>query len=119
MKDWHWERVLPDETLWGITIPKSELFFMNCILPELVGKFYIKAQEDENVSTVANDHTSLKTVFCYCKQPGFGTMIGCDSIQCTIEWWFHIDCLKLKSIPDGQCFCPEYQTSRKNTNTKK
>ena len=42
----------------GITIPKSEIFFMNCILPELVGKFYARAQQNENVSTVANDHTS-------------------------------------------------------------
>ena len=38
-KDWHWERTLPDETFWGITIPKSEILFMNCILPKLVRKF--------------------------------------------------------------------------------
>ena len=57
-KDWYWERILLDETFLGITIPKSEIFFMDCILPELVGKFYTRAQQNENVSTVANDHTS-------------------------------------------------------------
>ena len=53
-----WEQILPDEIFWGITIPKSDIFFMNCILPELVGKFYTRAQENKNVSTVTNDHTS-------------------------------------------------------------
>ena len=90
---------------------------MNCILPELLGKVYTRAQQNENVSTVANDYASPKAVFCYCKQPDFGTMIGCDNIQCTIGW-FHLDCLKLESTPDGQWFCPECQTRRKNTKTK-
>ena len=44
-------------------------------------------------------------------------MTGCDNIQCAIGW-FHLDCLKLESIPDGQRFCLECQTSGKNTKTK-
>ena len=69
-----------NEIFWRIIIPKSEIFFMNCILPESFEKFYTRAEENENVSTFANDHTLLEAVFCYCKQPDFVTMTRCNNI---------------------------------------
>ena len=56
---------------------------MSYILPELVGKFYARAQKNENVLTTANNHTLL---FCYCKQPEFGIIFGCDNVQCIMGY---------------------------------
>ncbi len=45
-------------------------------------------------------------VYCYCKQPEDERhMIACDNPACTIEW-YHMDCLKIKTIPKGKWFSP-------------
>ncbi len=53
--------------------------------------------------------TTMKT-YCYCNEPEDESrdMIGCDNSSCSIEW-FHIDCLKIKSIPSGKWYCPDCQ----------
>ena len=70
---------------------------MNCIFSEFVGKFYTRVQEKKNVSTVTNDHTVLEAVFCSFKKRGFGTMIGCDNIQCTVDWVVPYSLFKCKT----------------------
>ena len=38
-----------------------------------------------------------------------GDMIGCDNDLCPIMW-FHMHCLNIDSIPDGEWFCPNCQS---------
>ncbi len=53
----------------------------------------------------SNEHGSEPT-YCYCKQPAYGEMIGCDAnTDCEIEW-FHYGCVGLETPPKDQWFCP-------------
>ena len=62
------------------------------------------ASEDEG-----EDETDDK-VYCYCSQPSYGEMVGCENPSCKREW-FHISCLGLKTVPQEEhWFCPECRT---------
>ena len=37
-------------------------------------------------------------VYCFCRRPAFGEMIGCDDDACLLEW-FHYDCVGLRVAP--------------------
>lgn len=62
---------------------------------------------DDGNTCGVNTSTTVKT-YCYCNEPEDESrdMIGCDNPSCSIEW-FHIDCLKIKSIPSGKWYCPD------------
>ncbi|KNE65402.1 hypothetical protein AMAG_11033 [Allomyces macrogynus ATCC 38327] len=38
------------------------------------------------------------TPYCYCRQPSYGQMIGCDNKRCKVEW-FHYECVGLPAGP--------------------
>ena len=71
---------------------------------------------DETADTISSvpstsdfplDETAL---YCYCKKPDDGLqMIACDNQACAIEW-FHMSCLKIKSVPKGKWYCPTCRT---------
>lgn len=44
--------------------------------------------------------------YCLCHQVSFGEMIGCDNIDCPIEW-FHFQCVGLAAKPKGKWYCPK------------
>ena len=44
--------------------------------------------------------------YCLCHQVSYGEMIGCDNLECPIEW-FHFVCVDLKTKPKGKWFCPK------------
>lgn len=45
--------------------------------------------------------------YCYCGQPSYGEMVGCDAnSDCEIEW-FHYGCVGLEAPPQDQWFCPD------------
>ncbi|GAA6059361.1 hypothetical protein JCM10212_003259 [Sporobolomyces blumeae] len=46
------------------------------------------------------------TPYCFCHRPSFGEMIGCDAPDCKIEW-FHLNCVGLKTTPEGSWFCSQ------------
>ncbi len=52
----------------------------------------------------SGDHS---TTYCYCREPQCegDEMTGCDNSNCKIEW-FHVRCLKIKTIPTGKWYCP-------------
>ncbi len=62
----------------------------------------------------------MEKLYCYCNQPESGDMIGCDNVDCSIEW-FHFECLKIKNAPIGQWYCPDFrklpQFTKKNNVT--
>ena len=124
----HIERIYKDETFWDECLAKAKQFFMTCLLPELLGKWYTRptvpqrdnsqcerAEQSSN-SDQSNNMDQLQQIqqnqgtFCYCHGPDTGTMIGCDNKDCSIQW-FHIKCLRIKEscIPKGKWYCPDCQ----------
>ena len=106
----HIERITKDVKFWSNCIEKAEYFFKNCLLPELVGKWYTHLKRSyatsfdvPGASSCSND--SSNEVYCYCKGQEEGQMIACD-IQDCIQW-FHFECLKMKQAPKGKWFCPD------------
>ncbi|KAG5285578.1 hypothetical protein AALO_G00004990 [Alosa alosa] len=43
--------------------------------------------------------------YCLCSQVSYGEMIGCDNLDCPIEW-FHFACVGLATKPKGKWYCP-------------
>uniref|UniRef100_A0A0K2VH69 Inhibitor of growth protein n=2 Tax=Lepeophtheirus salmonis TaxID=72036 RepID=A0A0K2VH69_LEPSM len=43
--------------------------------------------------------------YCTCHQVSYGEMIGCDNVDCPIEW-FHFGCMGLNTKPKGRWYCP-------------
>ncbi len=103
----HIERLYADSEFWSVCIKKSSEFFNLCILPELVGRWYSRPISSGNVAINSPEPSSdMIKVYCYCKQPeDERQMIACDNPACSIEW-FHVDCLKIKTVPKGKWFCP-------------
>jgi len=58
---------------------------------------------DVDGGVAADDDEEL---YCYCRRPEEGTMIGCDNSDCKIEW-FHLSCLRLAIAPKGKWYCPD------------
>jgi len=44
--------------------------------------------------------------YCLCQQVSYGEMIGCDNVDCPIEW-FHFGCMQLTTKPKGKWYCPK------------
>ena len=119
----HIERIYRDETFWDECVAKVKPFFMTCLLPEILGKWYTRPSEPqsdngqcEQAGQSSNDVPKLQQVhqnqrtFCYCHGPDTGLMIGCDNKDCRIQW-FHTKCLDINklSIPKGDWYCPDCQ----------
>lgn len=108
-QDIHIERIYPDEELWSEVEVKSSKFFLLGILPELLGKWYIRPARLNVPEMDESDGESGP--WCYCREDIDGSLlIGCDNEECKIVW-FHMTCLKLDKAPSGQWFCPTCQTS--------
>lgn len=57
--------------------------------------------------------------YCYCNQPSYGEMVGCENENCPREW-FHLSCLSLKQAPeDEEWYCPECRTEAAAGGNKK
>lgn len=50
--------------------------------------------------------------YCLCSQVSYGEMIGCDNVDCPIEW-FHFACVNLMVKPKGKWYCPKCSLDRK------
>nr|KAG5695768.1 hypothetical protein BaRGS_013856 [Batillaria attramentaria] len=51
--------------------------------------------------------------YCLCQQVSYGEMIGCDNMECKIEW-FHFNCVGLTNKPKGKWYCPTCRGDRPN-----
>lgn len=52
-----------------------------------------------------------KNIWCVCRRPAYGQMIGCNDINCRTNW-FHMDCLGLSTRPEGDWFCDSCNHSK-------
>ncbi|GMH35107.1 hypothetical protein BSKO_02975 [Bryopsis sp. KO-2023] len=56
--------------------------------------------------TSGPEFDSVEPKYCRCNQVSYGEMVGCDGVDCPIEW-FHFECVGLKEKPKGKWYCPE------------
>ncbi len=78
------------EELWLNCVSQDRVLFENSILPELLGKFFSRPPEAKIPSVTLE---SVNEVYCYCRGPEAGDMVGCDHKGCPYKW-FHLSCLK-------------------------
>ena len=55
---------------------------------------------NKNMSIVLNE-----PLYCLCRQPAHGLMMGCDNSECQIRW-FHFECVGLNTKPTRKWYCP-------------
>lgn len=97
-----------DETLIDEIVSKGKLFFLNCILPELLAKRYssvksVPASRDINQSAVPFHSANLNQYICYCQDPAReGETIMCCSDMCVIHE-FHKSCTRSKVFRNWIC----------------
>ena len=56
--------------------------------------------------------TDVNDKYCICGGPFDSDMIACDFPNCPIEW-YHLRCLNIADIPDGEWFCQDCSSKRK------
>ena len=118
--DVHIERIERDEQLWNHVEPRAKAFFVQAILPELVGKLFSKPQpskvhatQDNAMSalySVSDDGREVPIVICRCRCPYDANerVVCCSNENCEFRW-FHLKCLKLKRMPSCKLswYCPD------------
>ena len=92
-------------------VEKFNSFVLLFLLPELLtnrlnntGTPYDPYTEDASV----DDDTTL---YCICREPEYGPMIGCDASSCK-NMWFHFSCVGVTEEPDGEWYCPDCRQSQ-------
>ncbi|GAA5923041.1 uncharacterized protein JCM15063_003508 [Sporobolomyces koalae] len=74
-----------------------------------------KRQEEQSPAPTIEEESGEAedlTPYCFCHRPSFGEMIGCDAPDCKIEW-FHLNCVGLKTTPEGSWFCSQCEPKMK------
>lgn len=93
---------------------------LNCFLQRVGNNSngYIKTEdEDEEEDDGLGDGLDMpvdpnEPTYCLCHQVSYGEMIGCDNMDCPIEW-FHFACVGLTTKPKGKWYCPKCNQDRK------
>ena len=78
-----------DTDFWQECVPKAELFFRNCLLPEILGKWHTRPTQCTSTTNPASTPaiSSSEPMHCYCRGPEESTMIACDNPDCPVEWF--------------------------------
>ena len=131
-EDLHVERINPNPAFVEENLVKVKHFFDVAVLPELIGRWFSRPTESKSLSLACESSPSACTsgsaqtpdadnpelektkLYCYCKQGEYGEMVGCDNTSCKYQW-FHLDCLKLKSLPkSSKWYCPDCRKRHRN-----
>ena len=122
-----------DELFLQTKLVELQHFFVNAILPEIIGKWYSKKPitdlkgivsepcSNNSISTSATldeESEDYTRSWCYCNKPSYGDMILCDNKSCTIQW-FHFDCLSIRGPPKSKWYCPSCRKLSKFNRKKK
>ena len=114
------ERITVDTEFYEGLMDDIKHFFMYGVLPEIVGKWYTRKPiadssgivpdassitEATLMSSSTSSTEDTEEVWCYCRQPNYGSMIGCSNDDCTIQW-FHFECMRIRRAPKGDWYCP-------------
>ena len=116
----HIERIHKDTDFWQECVPVAELFYRNCLLPELLGNRYMRPTQCTSTTTPASTPaiSSSEPMYCYCRGSKESTMIACDNPNCPVEL-FHLECLGLRTVLKEKWFCPDYRRLTKFLKAKK
>ena len=101
LKGIHIERIYPSGCFITSIIGKITTFLRLVILPELIGNGSLRVNQFSTASTNNCTNSSNATEWCYCKVDHEDDLIGCDNVQCPIQW-FHLSCLEIEKIPKGK-----------------
>lgn len=103
----HIERIERDITFIDQMVPKLSTFFTNVLLPRILqgGNTFSVANSETLRSEEDVSNNQDQQEYCFCRKGEYGEMIACDNPQCPYEW-FHFDCVKLTSTPEGEWYCP-------------
>ena len=116
-KDFAVERISADEHFFRSRLDNLQHFFIYGIMPEIVGKWYIRKPitNAEGIVSRPVTHASSNTdvqesedltkLWCYCNMPSFGNMVMYNNKKCSIQW-FHFECLAIRNKPRGKWYCP-------------
>ena len=106
------ERIVVNQRFFEDLLERIEHFFVCGVLPEVIGKWYTRKPITDTSGIVQEpaissrekspDLEDYERSWCYCNQPSYGTTIGCDNSECTIQW-FHCECLRIRCPPKGKC----------------
>lgn len=106
-EDLHVERIGVDLNFIDDKLPKARHFFLNSILPELLGRWFSRPSTDVPSTSRSMNQNADENRYCYCQEGEHGEMVGCDNSNCPYQW-FHLDCLNLSKPPKGKIwYCPD------------
>eukprot|EP00794_Sanderia_malayensis_P013276 gene13276-14645_t len=108
------ERIHPDNDHWKDQVPKLTTFWRACILPEILGRWYIKKQ-----TSIAD--REIKDGICYCRENlNDKATVSCSNDNCPVSE-FHLGCVLPKNVSKApkKWYCPncrklsEYKVQKK------
>ncbi|EDO26314.1 predicted protein [Nematostella vectensis] len=92
------QRILPDEEFWNTNLPKAISFFKKGLLPEVLKSICCEPSE------LAQD-SDEDGPWCFCQEDIEESMlVRWDKTNCSIKW-FHMDCVGLSIVPNGEWIC--------------
>lgn len=89
----HVERILRDRSSFEHIKPSLDHFFQEALLPCILCGSDFTFKEN-----VASPEDEGEVFYCWCQEPEFGKMIGCDNDFCEYEW-FHYSCVGITRKP--------------------
>ena len=93
------QRIYPDVQHWNFVLPKLEIFWRICILPEILGRWYTRR------CTLPPTLPSRDAV-CFCRTERDEDSILCSNNDCPYQR-FHPSCLSLFSVTMPRIwYCP-------------
>ena len=111
------ERIYPDLEHSNTVLPKLEEFWRICILPEILGRCFIRRCDVH--ASVRNDNG-----ICFCRGPISEPLVLCSNVECPYRK-FHIACLSLGKLPTLKTwYCPhccrlsQFKERRRSTKGK-
>ena len=83
-------------------------------VPELLGIWYTNSNWKTDANTVPSNTSKPAAAtsdceqqkICYCVGPEEWTMVACDNVDSSIEW-FHTECPKIATVPKGKWYWPD------------
>lgn len=94
-------QVTRDEDFIKQMIQKLSAIWKSHVLPELI----TRSIENRDCTTKPSGSV-VQSQYCYCKKSTGEQMIGCDNPECEKKW-FHLSCLKRKTVPKGDWYCKD------------
>ena len=110
------EETLTESTRPNISLQKSESLSGNSMTTGISSNITTTASTIKKKKRTSSILKSLNTIpininqfeeetlYCFCRLGSFGDMVGCDAIDCPIEW-FHYSCVGLTEPPKGSWYC--------------